>query len=576
MKNRSLDRYLDAGRNTPSLMSPEDARSLVEGSPTAAETSTDGGIGGMIGNFAGPVTAIVAAAGLIVTILLVDLDGTQSTPEAIAESRPAVVAPDGTSAVAAPEDLIRAPADPVATSDAADNGADRVVAGASGPVGNSPRVVRSNGAVSTTDDLSEEIFASAETDVLNPEDELAASPSTTSNDLTTTTPTPLQVRASIAPRPELLSLSAPIRVTQLEEISIPGIDDYNPVVSSDGRTLYFASNSVNGLGGHDIWQAKIGPDGRLSAPTNLGSGVNSTKHEGGMAISADGSRLFYTSCHRPDGLGDCDIYEARRLDGGEWQTLGNIRTINTGDWEGNPTLTPDGQTLYFVSNRRGAISSSMDIWRSDRDPTTGEWSAPVNLGETVNTSDDEDSPFVTVDGSTLYFSSEGRDIGIGGFDFYRGQIAADGSVASIENLGSGINSPSDERFLAVAPSGVGLYFARASTRGDYDLWSAEEKRGVESTFLAGTIRGVERFDYIRADLLLVDRSTEQIVARTRIDGAGRFRLDFLEQSAHSGRSLELRATDDSGRVFHAPIDLPPSGTASGYDVTITVVGSESP
>ena len=107
--------------------------------------------------------------------------------------------------------------------------------------------------------------------------------------------------------------------------------------------------------------------------------------------------------------------------------------INTKYIECSPSLSPDGNTLYFVSDRPGGFGGK-DIWSSER-LSNGNWSEPVNLGSKVNTAEDEESPFMMADGATLYFSSKGHN-GMGGYDIFSTTQNDDGLWSKPENLGS--------------------------------------------------------------------------------------------------------------------------------------------
>jgi len=124
--------------------------------------------------------------------------------------------------------------------------------------------------------------------------------------------------------------------------------------------------------------------------------------------------------------------------------------VNSKYWEAQPCLSADGNTLYFISNRPGG-KGKMDIWKSSWNDK-GYWNKPVNLGDTINTSGDEMSPYVHPDNQTLYFSSDGFP-GMGGFDLFRVQKQDDGTWNKPENLGYPINTHGDEIGLIVNAKG---------------------------------------------------------------------------------------------------------------------------
>jgi outer membrane protein OmpA-like peptidoglycan-associated protein len=149
------------------------------------------------------------------------------------------------------------------------------------------------------------------------------------------------------------------------------------------------------------------------------------------------------------------------------KTLG--RPINSRYYESHATFAPDGESIYFTSNRDESMGG-MDIFRSDLGADSA-WSEPVNLGPNINTILNEESPFLTPDGQRMYFSSQGHD-NIGGFDIYYSELQADGSWGVPVNLGFPLNTTDDD--LAFTPNGVGeegssLVFAKG-TYDNYDLF----------------------------------------------------------------------------------------------------------
>jgi hypothetical protein len=137
-------------------------------------------------------------------------------------------------------------------------------------------------------------------------------------------------------------------------------------------------------------------------------------------MTIDNKRMFLTICEDDaQGYKNCDIFYSN------WQHHGWSDPINLGPgvnkkdaFEGQPTITPDGKTLYFVSIREDEIGDidNMDLYYSHL-KEDGTWGEAKNLGTTINTKKNEKSPFIHEDSHTLYFSSEGHK-GVGSFDIY--------------------------------------------------------------------------------------------------------------------------------------------------------------
>jgi outer membrane protein OmpA-like peptidoglycan-associated protein len=199
-------------------------------------------------------------------------------------------------------------------------------------------------------------------------------------------------------------------------------------------------------------------------------------NEGAQNISPDGNYLFFTGCNRPDGLGRCDIYISKR-EGNDWSKPFNIGgPVNTAGWESQPSISADGRTLYFVSTRQGGYGG-YDIWSSELN-TDGTWSSPVNLGPEINTSYDEQSPFIHPDNESLYFSSNGWP-GMGNKDLFLSRKAYSGEKQTgwqkPENLGFPINTFAEESGLSISSNGKLAFFSSNQKEGfgKLDIYSFE-------------------------------------------------------------------------------------------------------
>jgi Tol biopolymer transport system component len=182
--------------------------------------------------------------------------------------------------------------------------------------------------------------------------------------------------------------------------------DGRPSISFDGLSMFFSSTRAGGLGDRDIYIAtRANTNDNFGTPVSLGNGVNSIHFETGPSISADGLTLFFQS-DRPGGhsLNGIDIYTATRSSTSvPFQAVANLGpTINGGYGAGNPSISADGLSLFFFSSADGATS---DLYVSTRASVNGVWGAPVNLGPNANSPFDEESPDVAWDGKSIVFVS---------------------------------------------------------------------------------------------------------------------------------------------------------------------------
>jgi hypothetical protein len=244
-------------------------------------------------------------------------------------------------------------------------------------------------------------------------------------------------------------------------------------ISADGLSLYFDSNRFGGSGGFDIWVAtRKATDEQWGAPVNLGPIMNTVYEEFDSNISADGLSLFFASDH-PGGSGDFDLWVARRnTTDADWDVpvvLGPI--VNSQYDDDGPSISADGLSLYFSSNRPGGYGQT-DLWVTTRSTVNGAWSEPVNLGWTVNSSLWEARPNISADGLTLLFGSNQLD----------GAVLCDLYMARRETtqetwgtpvkLSSAVNSSDDEDWPCISADGRTLFFEsdRPGGSGSWDLW----------------------------------------------------------------------------------------------------------
>lgn len=243
-----------------------------------------------------------------------------------------------------------------------------------------------------------------------------------------------------------------------------------PWISTDERQLFFTRR--RNKADEDFYLARMDTCQEWYTAINMGSPPNTPNQEAAQMISADGHYLFFMKCeNRSENgwtAGGCDLYMSYTADS-IWsvpQSFG--ATINTPAYEGMPCLSPDNRALYFVSNREGGYGG-MDIWVSHFE--NGLWQVPRNLGPTINTSGNETAPFLHIDNHTLYFSSDGHP-GFGGSDLFMSSKATDTSFVTPVNMGMPINSPADETSLSISIDGKTLYFSsdRDGVAGNFDIY----------------------------------------------------------------------------------------------------------
>jgi Tol biopolymer transport system component len=187
-------------------------------------------------------------------------------------------------------------------------------------------------------------------------------------------------------------------------------------ISPAGNQLFLFKNDPAGASrGGDIYVSRLSSTGKWSNPKSLAKPINSSYYEDGACISPNGKTIYFIS-ERPGGFGHADIYTAEKKSGSEWDLPKNIGVeINTPEDEGGLFLAPDGKTLFFTSKGHGSMGG-YDIFKTVNEK--GKWSAPVNLGYPINTVNNDMGFTLSVDAQTGYFSSN-RKGGLGGRDIYK-------------------------------------------------------------------------------------------------------------------------------------------------------------
>lgn len=276
--------------------------------------------------------------------------------------------------------------------------------------------------------------------------------------------------------PELLSKG--LVVEQLDTHVNSDYSELNPLLSPDGKTLYFSRrNHPENVGGandkEDIWYSELDADGKWSLAKNMGGTFNNEKPNFVNTVSAT-----------PDGqvvllLGN------KYLDKGKMVAGVSISTNEGGKWSAPKALEIENdynfseKANYFMTNSRKALIMSIerDNSRGGRDlyvsfeKDDGKWTEPLNLGRVINTAGEESAPFVASDDKTLYFSSNGFS-GFGGSDVYMSKRLDDTwtNWSSPENMGPDINTKLDDLFFNIPSSSQYAYYSRGIAPNNADVF----------------------------------------------------------------------------------------------------------
>jgi tetratricopeptide (TPR) repeat protein len=266
-------------------------------------------------------------------------------------------------------------------------------------------------------------------------------------------------------------LNSLFTVTDLDSVINSSYSDHSPVYSNMENILIFTSRRKNpnstkyddGQYDEDIYYSEI-IEGKWSSP-KLMTNFSGPDNEATASIATDGKNLLIYK-DEDDG----SIYLSKFING-NWSVPEKMpKPINTRHRETHASLTEDGTTMFFTSDRLGGYGG-LDIWMSIK-LGANEWSKPINLGESVNSKGDEESPNISDDGKTLYFSSNGRINSFGGFDIYKSEKTEFNTWGIAENLGYPINSIGDDIFFTPINSTEKAFYTsyRYGSHGNADIF----------------------------------------------------------------------------------------------------------
>ena len=349
----------------------------------------------------------------------------------------------------------------------------------------------------------------------------------------------------------VIASAQPIEITELGGNT--SADDFAPSPTAHGRLLVISSAES---GEQKLYSMERTSDG-WSEPKELKGDVNSGTQVGSVSLTPDGQTMIFAALdHETPGEGRTDLYSARR-ENGKWVGVTNLGgSVNTLNYESQPSLSSDGRTLYFVSDRPGGKGGT-DIYMSSW--TGKQWSAARSL-DAVNSSSDEMSPVIAPDGHTLSYASN-KPGGIGGHDIYIGDVKGS-TVSNIRSAGAPINTSADELFYNSVPNSNQAYFSRSTANGDYNNFMAVPNPfpGDEVTIVEGIVRDIVTKEPLGSEITVTDLTTGKSVANLRSDDqTGEY---FVTLTAGHQYSVTAKRT---GYLFHSErYDIPP--TAKGQTI----------
>lgn len=296
---------------------------------------------------------------------------------------------------------------------------------------------------------------------------------------------------------EILKDTTDVEIINIGENVNTEYREYGPMITADGSKMYFTSRRKGTTGGgiaqdgmyfEDIYESRKTASG-WSKARSVGTPLNTKLHNAVVGLSPDGQNLFV---YVDQNGGDLHV---SKLQGSRWTKPESIgQNINHKSHESSACISFDNKKLFYISDDPSISIGGRDIFYSTLD-NNGNWSPPTNIGPMVNTKYDEVDLFLHPDGRTVYFSSRGHNT-MGGYDIFKTTQDKNGNWSTPENIGYPINTPLDDAFFVTTASGKTAYFSsvRPEGKGLHDIYELrfpvdEETTPVENKVYLTLVKG---------------------------------------------------------------------------------------
>jgi hypothetical protein len=314
-----------------------------------------------------------------------------------------------------------------------------------------------------------------------------------------------------------------VQVTNLGPNVNGPFSDFSPLINKNEDMLIFSSkrkatnrtksDPLTGQFYENVF-CSVRDDGTWSKAGPIGNTINHDDiHDAAVGLAPDGKKLFlYRGDKNVFGAKiSGDIFISEYADN-QWAVPVSLEVINSGSWESHASITEAGDMIVFTSDREGGVGRT-DIYFSTLDPA-GNWSAPENMGEYINTIFDEDGPFIHPDGNKLYFSSKGHD-SMGGYDiFYTEYLVDKDRWTRPKNMGYPINTADDDLFFVWSADGERAWFSseREDSYGEADIYLlTRNDLNVVTTEISGKIYDGITGNPAASEIIIRDMLSNQLI-----------------------------------------------------------------
>ena len=320
-------------------------------------------------------------------------------------------------------------------------------------------------------------------------------------------------------------------------------NEYAPLVPADESFIIYTYKGDKSIGGRqneahepddfgwhyeDVYKSTR-TGNAWSEGSNLSPFINSQQHDAGISLSNDGNTLFIFRDNLETGG---DIYSSKKTAEG-WTPPVKLRgDINSKYWEGSASLSADGQTLYFASDRPNG-SGGRDLYYATLQADSS-WGGVTNMGAFINTWTDEDAPYIHPTNEIFIFSSKGHNT-MGEYDIYVA-YKADGTWGKIENMGYPINSPDNDKYYVISADGLHGYFSseRIGGKGHQDIYiSSPGLLGFNKSELTVNIEAVKNLKPCIAAVVVTNNTDNSEIANTNTQNNGQFDVKLKALKTYS-------------------------------------------
>ena len=322
--------------------------------------------------------------------------------------------------------------------------------------------------------------------------------------------------------------------------------EHNPILSPDGKTLFFSRRNhpqnVGGVDdGEDIWFCSLNEEtGEWNPAQNIGPPLNNAGPNFVTSVRQEGEELILLLGNQYGKRGKMlqGISTSKHLGGNIWEDPTNIDIENDYNYSNNADyFTNEKHSVILMSVERDDTFGDRDLYASFKVPGRG-WSEPMNLGPDVNSADVESAPFLDKDNRTLYFSSRGFP-GHGGMDIFVSRRLGRGwsNWTTPENLGSAVNGPTDDMYFNIPSSGSVAYISRGDHEKNTDIYQFD----IDEFFIKEEVIAPEEKETKEEELLVTVRGR---VLNSKTNAAVSTKI-FIERLP-DGAGVGVTSSDESG------------------------------